>query len=174
MWFAVVLLLQAPVPATAAIPETLPKESIPAYQRLSPTLAIGGQPSPEVVARLRELGFETVINLRAASESGVAAEEEALRAAGLRYVWIPVTAETLNWDSARLLRAVLAEYGATRTLLHCSSSNRVGALLALIEGEQGADAATALERGRALGLQPGKTTEVVARLLETRCSGGGC
>lgn len=161
------LLLQAPAPA-AAIPETLPKESIPAYQRLSPTLAIGGQPSPATVAQLHALGFETVINLRPASEPGVAAEEEALRAAGMRYVSIPVTAETLTWDSARLLRAVLAEYGATRTLLHCSSSNRVGALLALIEGEKGADAATALERGRAAGLQPGKATELVARLLEGR------
>ncbi len=186
-WLVLALVLQAPAPAVAAspaaaaqamvgsLPESLPKELIPAYQRLSPTLAIGGQPSPEAVGRLAEWGFRTVINLRPSSEPGVAAEEEVLRStAGLRYVSIPVTAETLDWDAAERLAAALAESATEPTLLHCSSSNRVGALFALIEAQRGADAATAIARGHSLGLQPGKTTERVSKLLESRCSGAAC
>jgi uncharacterized protein (TIGR01244 family) len=185
-WLVLALFLQAPAPAVAetpvatartadaSLPESLARELIPAYQRLSPTLAIGGQPAPEALARLGEWGFRTVINLRPPSEPGVAAEEEALRAAGLRYVSIPVTAETLDWEAAQRLEAALAESATQATLLHCSSSNRVGALLALIEARAGADSAAALERGRRLGLAPGKTTERVTKLLESRCLGGAC
>jgi uncharacterized protein (TIGR01244 family) len=170
-WLVLALVLQAPAAATALPPESLGKELIPAYQRLSPTLAIGGQPTPEALARLGEWGFRTVINLRPSSEPGVAAEEEALRAAGVRYVSIPVTAENLDWEAAQRLEAALAESAAEPTLLHCSSSNRVGGLMALIEARRGADAATALERGRRLGLQPGKATERVTKLLESGCPG---
>lgn len=186
-WLLLALVLQAPAPAVAeppataeqapvaSLPASLDKELIPAYQRLSPTLAIGGQPSPEAVGRLAEWGFRTVINLRPSSEPGVAAEEAALRSTpGLRYVSIPVTAETLDWDAAERLATVLAESAAEPTLLHCSSSNRVGALFALIEARRGADATAALARGHSLGLQPGKTTERVSKLLESRCSGAAC
>lgn len=165
--------LQTPAPdeaaaTTGSIPETLAKEVMPQYQRLSPTLAIAGQPSADALTRLRELGFETVINLRAASEPGVVAEEAVVRGTNLRYLSIPVTPETLTWETARALREALADPAAGRTLLHCSSSNRVGGLLALLAREDGADTAAALEQGRARGLQPGKMMDAVTRLLESR------
>ncbi len=80
--------LEAPAAVEAAL--------IPGYTRLTPSLAAAGQPTPEALARLRELGFRTVVNLRAESEPGVAEEAQAVRAAGLAYVSVPVTPEAFT------------------------------------------------------------------------------
>ncbi len=113
----------------------------------------GGQPTPEQLEALSAAGFRTVINLRQPSEPGVEGEAEKVAALGMRYVSIPVAgAEGLSEDNVRALAEALAAAPGP-TLLHCGSSNRVGALLALkAHWLDGASPEEALERGRAAGL----------------------
>ncbi len=64
--FAVGVLATAPL--GAEIPEAVDKAAIPNYRVIRPGLAAAGQPSPEAIPRLREMGFKTVINLRTERE----------------------------------------------------------------------------------------------------------
>jgi uncharacterized protein (TIGR01244 family) len=114
-----------------------------------------GQPTPAHLAELAREGVRTVINLRGPDEPvdfDEAAEAERL---GLRYVALPVTGPgDLDRDRVRRFGAVLDE--ARReggVLIHCATSNRVGAMVALDEAlNRGCALAQALERGRSAGL----------------------
>ncbi len=71
---------------------------------------------------------------------------------GLHYVAFPIASEdAISFDSARKLEELLQEYPGP-VLVHCASSNRVGALLALRASLEGADNDQALEMGREGGL----------------------
>jgi hypothetical protein len=59
--------------AAAEPPQTGAAGSIPDYRLLQPGLATAGEPAPEVLAKLKETGFRTVVNLRTEQEG--AAEE---------------------------------------------------------------------------------------------------
>jgi len=78
---AAALLLALPAGADE-IPATMPASEMPAYVRVSPGLATSAQPSPETLARLKELRFKTVVNIRAANEPGVQEEADVVRARG--------------------------------------------------------------------------------------------
>lgn len=81
--------------AGGPIPESVEPAVIPNYFLVQPDLATAGQPTEVGLRRLRELGFRIVIDLRAPAE-GTAAEETAVKAAGLRYVSVPITPETFR------------------------------------------------------------------------------
>lgn len=131
----------------------------------------GGQPATTDFTILARTGYKTVINLRRAEEEGQAAEPEAVAAAGLTYVHLPIAgAEDLNEDNARRLRAALDE-AERPLLLHCGSSNRVGALLALgAYWIDGLPADEALALGRAGGMTRLEET-VVARIDADQAAG---
>jgi uncharacterized protein (TIGR01244 family) len=159
--------LGAAVGAGAAeAPATVDEALIPNYARLTPSLAVAGQPTPEALARLRELGFRTVVNLRAESEPGVQAEAEAVRAAGLTYVSVPVTPETLSAADATAVRRVLDDPAGGPVLLHCGSSNRVGGVWAVIQAQaKGLTVEQALAEGEAAGLRSASMKDAVRRVL---------
>jgi uncharacterized protein (TIGR01244 family) len=128
----------------------LPNARVPIAGVLS-----GGQPTQEQVAAAGAAGCKTVINLRPETEPGFAWEPEAVRAAGMAYVSIPVAgAAGLTRENVARFDAALEEATARGpVILHCSSGNRAGALLALRAAWlEGKDPATALEYGRASGL----------------------
>ena len=60
-----------------------------------------------------------------------------VEAQGLRYVSVPVTPETLSLADVEAVEKVLADAGARPVLLHCASSNRVGAVWAVIQARKG-------------------------------------
>lgn len=160
-----------PSPAlTALVPAAVPAVEIPAYQRLTPNLAIAGQPSPSALSRLSELGFRTVVNLRTEKE-GALEERAVVEGQGLRYAHVPVTAETLTAADVAAVQAVLEEAAAQPILLHCASSNRVGAVLAAIEAARGRRPEEALAVGRAAGLQSPSMVAAVTRLMAERTAG---
>ena len=122
---------------------------------VAPGLYASGQPSPQDLAGLAVRGVRTVINLRTPDEPIEYDEPGEAKRLGLRYVAIPVagpqdiTAETVAWFSRELEQA--GRHGGT--LVHCASSNRVGALLALDRGlTRGASRKYAIAFGRAAGL----------------------
>jgi len=162
---AAVLLTLLPLGfAAAEPPATVDPALVPNYQLLRPGLAVAGKPSAEAVAQLKEQGFKTVIDLRTEAE-GVADEKAAVEALGLRYVSVPVSAATLKSEDAKAVAGILEDPAAGPVLLHCASSNRVGAVLAIIEAQAGKSLDDALAAGRKAGLKSDSLVEAVKRVV---------
>ncbi len=82
------------------------------------------------------MGFRTVVNLRTEKE-GAAEERAVVEAQGLRYVWVPVTADSFSLADVDAVQKVLDDPSSGPVLLHCASSNRVGAVWAVIQSRKG-------------------------------------
>ncbi len=161
---SLLLLLVLAVPATAGVPETVDPAEIPAYRLLRPGLAAAGQPSPQALARLGEMGFRTVVNLRTEKE-GASAEAPVVAAQGLRYVWIPITADSFSLADAEAVQKVLVDPSAGPVLLHCASANRVGAVWSVLQSKSGKSLEEALASGRTAGLHSATMEAAVRRVL---------
>ena len=113
-----------------------------------------GQPGPEMFAEFAKRGVTDVINLRSPQEIKSIAEEAAVSEADMRYHNLVIAdIEDLNRDNARQLNQLLAQAGNKNTLIHCKSSNRVGALMALRAAWlQGKNLGQALSIGKQYGL----------------------
>jgi uncharacterized protein (TIGR01244 family) len=150
--------------ASAGVPEAVQPAVIPAYRLIQPGLAAAGQPTSEALKGLREMGFRTVVNLRPETE-GPADERTVVEAQGLRYVSIPVTADTFSLADVEALEKVLADPASAPVLLHCGSSNRVGGAWAVIQARKGKSLEEAEAAGRAAGLHSPQMEAAVRRVL---------
>jgi protein tyrosine phosphatase (PTP) superfamily phosphohydrolase (DUF442 family) len=112
-----VVLLSLSVTICAQVSTTYPE--LPRFQQVSERLYRGGQPREGGISKLRELGINTVINLRGASDR-TRAEEAEVRAVGLNYYNIALP----NWgrpqDSrvARIMELLSAPENG-RVFVHC-------------------------------------------------------
>jgi uncharacterized protein (TIGR01244 family) len=156
--------LLASAPALAGVPDGVDPAQIPEYRLVRPDLAAAGQPSPEALGRLKEMGFRTVVNLRTEKE-GAVEEKAVVEAQGLRYVWVPVTAESLSLADVEAVEKVIEDPSAGPVLLHCHSSNRVGGVWAVVEARRGKSLEEALAAGRAAGLRSPGMEDAVRRVL---------
>ena len=112
-----------------------------------------GQPTLEQFAQIKAMGVTTVINLRMDGELDWD-EGKVVTELGMKYVSIPVAgADGLTQENVQAMYMALAEGAEERVLLHCGSSNRVGALFALggvwLEGKSAEDS---LKFGKEAGL----------------------
>ena len=90
-----------------------------------------GQPNQTDFAKLKELGVENIINLRGDNETNWS-EQDLVTELGMNYYHIPVQSKAdITIENATKLQSLLNEHQQQTTLLHCASSNRVGALVAL-------------------------------------------
>jgi len=149
--------------ARAQVPESMDPAQVPNYLRVGPGLATAGQPSPATLQRLKSLGFKTVINLRTEKE-GTRDEEAAVKAAGLRYVWVPITPASFSLEDVRAVGSVLDDPEAAPVLLHCGTANRVGAVWAVLQAQKGKSLEEAEAEGWAIGLRSPALIEAVRRL----------
>lgn len=122
-------------------------------QHLPDGLTTGGMPDRAVLEAARDQGITTVISLRTSEEPGATDEGPLVEGLGMTFVSIPIAgAAGLTEANARAVREAVGDDAAT-TLLHCGSSNRVGAVLALgaffIDGAS-KDEALAIGRGAGL------------------------
>ncbi|RMH12103.1 MAG: hypothetical protein D6701_14000 [Gemmatimonadetes bacterium] len=119
-----------------------------------PGLITSGQPTPEQLEALRELGVTRFISLRWPEESGAGWEEARSEAEGFVFTRLPIAgADGLTREHVERLDALLDQAGEGATALYCGSSNRVGAMLALrAYWLEGASPEDALAVGRAAGL----------------------
>lgn len=115
---------------------------------------VGGQPDAAQLVALADVGVIHVVNLRPSSELPDFDEARLATAAGLHYHSLPVDgAAGLTLTNVRELDRLMLEAGSEKVFLHCSSGNRVGALLALRAAMlYGADKKSALATGKAWGL----------------------
>lgn len=127
-----------------------------------------GQPTAEQLQTLSAHGIGVVIDLRADSETPELDEAALVRSLGLDYHNLPVGgAAGLTRDNVQALDRLIADAGDRPLLVHCASSNRVGAMMALREAWlRGATSGHALEVGRAWGMK-GLESDVNALLQTT-------
>lgn len=133
------------------------------YHRLQPQIATGGLLQSGAPARLKALGFVTIVDLRG-PEEGTAAEKQAVEAAGLRYVNIPVTEGLPSDAQLTAFGRIVEDSSNAPMLVHCASANRVGALWALYRVQKNVSIATAINEGRAIGLRPEREADLRKRL----------
>ncbi len=116
-------------------------------------IAVAGQPGEEDFQAIAEAGYTIIVDMRGANENrGLEDESAVVEANGMQYVAFPLVGpDSISWENAEKLDALLAEADGP-VLMHCGSGNRVAALLALRESQNGADDEEALGLGRASGL----------------------
>lgn len=119
-------------------------------------LHTGGQPDTEDLSAFAAGGGTQIIDLRGVNEDRGFDEAAAARQRGLHYHSLPITgAAGLNRDNVEALDRLLEQTvgQGEKTLLHCASGNRVGALMALrAHWLHGNTEAEALAIGRAHGM----------------------
>lgn len=123
----------------------------------------GGQPTAEALEVAPKRGIKVVVNLRSAPEMKALGFDEAaiVRRLGMEYVAIPVTPDTFSPADADRLSDVLRETTGP-ILIHCASSNRVGAVWALyLHRHRGFSLDTAIEHGKRAGLRSDGLVEII-------------
>ncbi len=110
-----------------------------------------GQPDAAMLKVFADNGYAAVIDLRTAGEDRGLDEPVVVEELGMIYVAMPIGRQGITFENAQALDELLAEFDEP-VLLHCGSSNRVGALLALRASLKGADDDEALQLGRKAGL----------------------
>ena len=109
-----------------------PGKFLPNEVEFKPGLYTGGQPTEENLRNAADADVEAVIDLRPSAETPDFNEEELVEQLGMDYHYRPVHgAGDLTRESVEWLDDKLAETEGRKTLVHCSSGNRVGALMAL-------------------------------------------
>ena len=122
---------------------------------LANNVVASGQPSAAQLKKASADGVRTVINLRPAGEFDEFDEAALIADTGMHYVHIPVAGpDDINGANAQTLDTALAE-DQRPAIVHCGSSNRVGALMAYrARYLQGKGADEALQLGLDAGLNP--------------------
>jgi len=130
-----------------------------------PGVTTAGQPDEAALQKVADAGYVAVIDLRGIDEDRGYDEKGAVEALGMNYISLPITgADAITYENASLLDETLSGIDGP-VLLHCASSNRVGALLSLREHMHGASPEEALSLGTEAGLS-GLRATVETRLSE--------
>ena len=113
-----------------------------------------GQPKPESFKAFAKAGVAHVINLRPPAEMPNVNEAAIVTRADMAYYNIPIKgAEDLTRSNILLLDSLLTKIGDEKILIHCSSSNRVGAIMALRAAwVEGASSEESISIGKRYGL----------------------
>lgn len=140
----------------------------------SASIYFAGQPTQEGLKALSDRGVKIVVNLRSVKEMQTAVDfDEAVfvKELGMKYVHIPMTPSTFSSKDVARLKEVLdlASIGTnkqSRILIHCASSNRVGAMwAAYLNRELGFDSDKAIEYGKNAGLRSDSMIEAAKRVI---------
>lgn len=124
-----------------------------------------GQPTPEEFKALAEDGVKSIVDLRLVGESHRPENEQAIvESLGMKFVHMPIAgAPDVTVENAKALANLLATLPQP-VVVHCGSSNRVGALFALkARYVDGRSPAEALAYGKKAGMH--NLTEHVESLL---------
>ena len=120
-----------------------------------PGMVTGGQPTAAQLAALKHAGCEMVLDIREPMEPQPYRTPDAVVAAGLDYLNIPVSHGPLSDKTFELVRRTVRDFaGRKRMLFHCGSGNRVGAtLLPYFILDQGMDVEEAIAQAMRVGMR---------------------
>lgn len=144
--------VSAAAPAPEQVPETV--QDIEHINHPTPQFFTSGQPTEAQLEALAELGVKHVVNLRSIKEMQDIPEASWATQQAQAFYHIPISGPAdLTYQNVEVFNQVLAEIGTEKTLMHCASSNRVGAMMALRAAwMQGASRSEALQIGTEYGL----------------------
>jgi uncharacterized protein (TIGR01244 family) len=116
-------------------------------------ITASGQPDVAALQVFADSGYVAIVDMRGLDEDrGMDDEKGIVEGLGLEYVAFPIdSADEITFDKARELDELIRSYDGP-VLVHCASSNRVGAVLALRHSLNGASDEEALQYGRDGGL----------------------
>ena len=100
------------------------------FSKLESTIACAGATTAAAMPELKKLGYNSIINLREASEQGANVDNAAAAAktAGINYVHLPMNGRTPDPAVAdRFLKAIV-EPANQPVFVHCGSGNRAAAM----------------------------------------------
>ncbi len=147
-----ILLLAACGPRYQVDRQALEAAEIANFSAPEELVFASGQPTPEQLRIAAEAGVRHTISLRPDGEIDWDEAAEA-QAAGMEFHHIPVAGiDGVTSENAQTLDQLLTRLDGEPVLLHCGSSNRVGALRALSARGNGAEVEEALAEGRRWGL----------------------
>jgi len=128
--FRVVALASVPACAKPAADSTI--SGVPNFHRVNASIYRGGQPSAEGWTSLKQLGVKTVVDLRRDGEHSVEAEQQAVEAAGMHYINVPLKSIVAPSDAniSKVL-ALLQSSEDGPAFVHCRGGvDRTGAVIA--------------------------------------------
>ncbi len=147
-------------------------EGIVNFARIETTVACAGAITPDSVGRIKNYGFDTIINLRRASEEGanIEAEAEAAAAAGIRFFHLPFGGEELDPGVADRFMDVIRQPGVEPAFVHCAGGGRAATMWYLKRiVVDGWDTERARDEATRLGMpEEGRLVDYAANYLESR------
>jgi len=129
--FATTGLLLCATIAAAQSPVT--KQTVPGitnFSKVETTVACAGATTPAALADVKKMGYNSVINLRLASEAGAQIDEEAAaaKAAGINYIHLPFNAQSPDPMLVDNFLKAITDKTNQPAFIHCASANRAAAL----------------------------------------------
>ena len=105
-------------------------EGITNFAQVETTVACAGAVKPGSAARIKNMGFASIINLRLPTEQGADIDAEAAEAkqAGITFVHIPFNGGMPDPAVADHFLKVIMEPGIQPAFIHCASGNRAAAM----------------------------------------------
>ena len=140
------------------------------FSRVDATVGCGGATQPAAMAELKKQGFNSVINLRVASEDGanVDAGRSAAQTAGLKYIHLPFEVARPDSKLVENFLAAVADTSNQPVYIHCGSANRVGAVWMIKRVLQdGWEIAKAQEEAEAIGLTNPKLKDFAVNYIRS-------
>lgn len=106
----------------------------PAFLHDDDLIITGGQPSRSDIKKLGKMDVKLIINLRMPQEFDQKKLKLSSMHARIKHMSMPVRGIAgITIENTRLLHDILDRNQGKKTLIHCASGNRAGALLALRE-----------------------------------------
>lgn len=144
-----------------------PLQALPNLSHHAPNFVAAGRIEANDIATLRQAGIEVVIDLSDSEETPDFDEAAAVSDAGMRYSNLPIDgANGLTRENVERFDRLVTAAGDAPTLIHCGSSNRVGALIALraatLQGQSAEDAIALGKNWGLKGLEPAVREQLAA------------
>jgi uncharacterized protein (TIGR01244 family) len=117
----------------AGAQSSVTKQTVPGitnFSKVETTVACAGATTPAALADVKKMGYNSVINLRLASEAGAQIDEEAAaaKAAGINYIHLPFNAQSPDPMLVDNFLKAITDKANQPAFIHCASANRAAAL----------------------------------------------
>lgn len=105
-------------------------EGIVRFAKIESTVACAGAITPGAVTTIRDMGYQSIINLRRPTEEGanLEAEAAAAEAAGIKYVNLPFGGEFLDPAVADRFLETITEPDTAPAFIHCAGGGRAASM----------------------------------------------
>jgi uncharacterized protein (TIGR01244 family) len=134
------------------------------FLQVTPEFCTSGQPRVEHFAKLKADGVKAVLNLRQPGEHRAEEEQEAVKAAGLKYFNIPVNYQNPTDANVDEFLKITDDASNRPMLIHCTAAIRVAAFWMIRRVlRDGMTVDDALAEAKKVGLTQGPHLEEFAR-----------